>query len=73
MMFVGMDVGSTTVKAALVDGDEVRWRDYPRHNTRQAEMVLEFLSRMESECGLEPGRDRIFFTGSGAGLLAPLV
>ncbi len=73
MMFVGMDVGSTTVKAALVDGDEVRWRDYQRHNTRQAEMVLEFLSRMESECGLEPGRDRIFFTGSGAGLLAPLV
>lgn len=73
MMFVGMDVGSTTVKAALVDGDEVRWRDYQRHNTRQAEMVLEFLCRMESECGLEPGRDRIFFTGSGAGLLAPLV
>ncbi len=73
MKFVGMDVGSTTVKAALVDGGEVRWRDYQRHNTRQAEMVLEFLTRMESECDLTPGRDRIFFTGSGAGLLAPFV
>jgi len=73
MKFVGMDVGSTTVKATLVDGDEVLWKDYQRHNTRQAEMVLEFLSRMESECGLTPGEDRIFFTGSGAGPLAPFV
>ena len=73
MKFVGMDVGSTTVKAALVDGGEVCWRDYQRHNTRQAEMVLEFLTRMESECDLTPGRDRIFFTGSGAGVLAPFV
>ena len=73
MKFVGMDVGSTTAKAALMDGGEVRWRDYQRHNTRQAEMVLEFLTRMESECDLTPGRDRIFFTGSGAGVLAPFV
>jgi predicted CoA-substrate-specific enzyme activase len=28
---------------------------------------------MEDECGLRVGRDRIFLTGSGAGLLAPLV
>ena len=30
-------------------------------------MVLEFLGRIEAECGLQPGRDRIFLTGSGAG------
>jgi predicted CoA-substrate-specific enzyme activase len=71
-MIVGVDVGSTTVKALLVDGGEVRWKDYQRHNTRQAETVLSFLERMERECGLTAGRDRIFFTGSGAGLLAPL-
>ena len=35
--------------------------------------MLEFLDRMEAECGLEPDRDRVFFTGSGAGLIAPLV
>src|SRR5256885_12275844 len=28
---------------------------------------------MDAEAGLTPGRDRVFFTGSGAGFLAPLV
>jgi predicted CoA-substrate-specific enzyme activase len=69
----GVDVGSTTVKAVLVDGLRVTWRDYQRHNTRQAEKVLEFLGRMEAEAGLAPGVDRVFFTGSGAGFIAPLV
>ena len=68
-----MDVGSTTVKAVVVEDGRVIWQDYQRHNTQQAEKVLEFLERMEREGGLAAGRDRIFFTGSGAGLLAPLV
>src|SRR5918912_4041072 len=68
-----MDVGSTTVKAVAVEHDKVLWRDYQRHHTRQAEKVLDFLQRMKDECGLEPGRDLVFFTGSGAGLIAPLV
>jgi predicted CoA-substrate-specific enzyme activase len=72
-MIVGLDVGSTTVKAAVVADGAVLWQDYKRHNTKQAEMVLEFLGRMEAECGFSPGRDRIFMTGSGAGLLAPLI
>jgi len=49
------------------------WQDYKRHDTKQAEMVLEFLARIEPECGLTPGRDRVFITGSGSGLLAPLI
>src|SRR5690606_40032946 len=73
MKTVGMDVGSTTIKAGVVEGGEVLWRDYQRHNTKQAEKALEFLIRMEQEVGLTEGRDRIFFTGSGAGLIAPLV
>jgi len=73
MKIAGMDVGSTTVKALAVEDGKPLWRDYQRHNTKQAETVLEYLSRMESECGLTPGRDRVFFTGSGAGFLAPLV
>jgi predicted CoA-substrate-specific enzyme activase len=74
MMIAGLDVGSTTVKAAVVARDgEVMWQDYKRHNTKQAEMVLEFLARIEAETGFAPGRDRVLLTGSGAGMLAPLV
>jgi len=73
MNLVALDVGSTTVKAVAIENGEVRWRDYQRHDSRQAEKVLEFLDRIEDECGFTPERDRIFFTGSGAGLLGPLV
>jgi activator of 2-hydroxyglutaryl-CoA dehydratase len=73
MRIVGLDVGSTTVKALAMQDGEAIWRDYQRHNTRQAEKVLEFLGRMEAECGLTPGEDLVFLTGSGAGLLAPMV
>lgn len=80
-MIVGVDVGSTTVKAVAVEAysepgrrdDRILWQDYQRHNTKQAETVLEFLARMESECSLTPERDAIFFTGSGAGFISPLV
>ncbi len=71
MLIVGLDVGSTTVKAAVAEDGATRWQDYQRHNTKQAEMVLGFLQRMEAECGLTPGRDRVFLTGSGAGFIAP--
>src|SRR5688572_4080830 len=73
MKIVAMDVGSTTVKAVAMEDGRVLWRDYRRHNTKQAETALEFLTRIESECGYAAGRDRLFLTGSGAGLLAPLV
>jgi predicted CoA-substrate-specific enzyme activase len=73
MKLVGVDVGSTTVKAVVTVDGKVTWQDYQRHNTRQAEKVLEFLARMETEAGLTAGADRVFFTGSGAGFIAPLV
>src|SRR3989442_114606 len=73
MKFAGVDVGSTTVKAVVIEDGKVRWQDYQRHNTRQAEKVLEFLARMETEAGLTAGADRVFFTGSGAGFIAPQV
>lgn len=73
MLTVGLDIGSTTVKAAVAVDGAARWHDYQRHNTRQAETVLSFLQRLESDCGLTPGRDRIYVTGSGGGILAPLL
>src|SRR5271166_4476402 len=42
---VGMDVGSTTVKAVIVDveTDQIIWSDYQRHETKQPEKTLAFL------------------------------
>jgi len=73
MKIIALDIGSTTVKAVVVENDQLLWRDYKRHNTRQAEMVLEFLARMEAECQIEPQHDRIFITGSGAGVIGPFI
>ena len=72
---VGLDVGSTTVKAVVVNpaNDQILWRDYQRHDTKQPEKVLEFLKRMEEEVGIVPGHTRIFITGSGGGGIAPLI
>jgi predicted CoA-substrate-specific enzyme activase len=70
---VGMDVGSTTVKAVVVDPltKKILWNDYQRHHTKQAECVLEFLVRIGKELGdVGPDAVRMFVTGSGA---APLV
>ena len=72
---VGFDVGSTSVKAVVVeaDTDAIVWQDYRRHETHQPENVLEFLRRMESEVGISEDNCRIIFSGSGGGPLAPLV
>jgi predicted CoA-substrate-specific enzyme activase len=69
---VGLDVGSTTVKAVVVDAatDKVLWQDYQRHETKQPEKTLEFLKRMESEIGINRHNARMFMTGSGGGGIA---
>jgi predicted CoA-substrate-specific enzyme activase len=72
---IGLDVGSTTVKAVVVDAatDEVLWSDYQRHDTKQPEKTLELLKRIEEETEAEAGNTRIFVTGSGGGNMAPLL
>ncbi|MFZ0536708.1 MAG: BadF/BadG/BcrA/BcrD ATPase family protein, partial [Candidatus Sulfotelmatobacter sp.] len=69
---VGLDVGSTTVKATVVDAatDKVLWQDYQRHETKQPEKSLEFLRRMEKEVGINRHNTRMFMTGSGGGAIA---
>jgi predicted CoA-substrate-specific enzyme activase len=73
--FVGLDVGSTTVKAIVVDAatDKTIWQDYQRHETRQPEKCLEFLRRMEADTGINAQNTRIFITGSGGGTIAEMV
>lgn len=69
---VGLDVGSTTVKAVAIDAaaDEIVWSDYQRHETKQPEKTLEFLARLEADIGIAPDNTRVFVTGSGGGTLA---
>src|SRR5579872_6281735 len=69
---IGMDVGSTTVKAVVLDPatKQILWSDYQRHHTKQPEYVLGML---ETILGAFPDRApndfKIFLTGSGAGPL----
>ena len=55
---IGIDVGSTTVKAVVVDPEtkEILWSDYQRHQTKQPEKVLEFLERIEAALPQHPAR-----------------
>jgi predicted CoA-substrate-specific enzyme activase len=70
----GLDVGSTTCKYSIATASgELLGQAYERHNTKQAEKILDFLIRLEKDHGFTPEQDRVFFTGSGAGLIAPLV
>ena len=72
-LVIGMDVGSTTVKAVVITPDtkEVLWHDYQRHHTKQPEKVLEFLERILAAFPENaPENFRMFLTGSGSGPLA---
>ncbi len=71
---IGIDVGSTTVKAVVCDpvGLEILWSDYKRHETRQAEVVRDFLVRI-GVAFPDAGTIQVFLTGSGSGpLVEPL-
>ena len=73
---VGIDVGSTTVKAVVLDGTtlEILWSDYQRHQTKQPEKLLELIEVIEATFPESPRAEwRLFLTGSGASpLCAPL-
>src|SRR6266496_1180909 len=72
-VLIGIDVGSTTVKAAVVDPEtrQIIWSDYQRHQTKQAEKVAELMTQIGLDFPrLPPGAIRCFITGSGAGPLA---
>ena len=69
---IGMDVGSTTVKAVVFEpaSKEILWSDYKRHNTKQPEFVLDMLETILAAFPDRPIGDwKIFLTGSGS---APL-
>lgn len=70
-LVIGMDVGSTTVKAVVVDVTtrQILWHRYERHHTKQPEKVLELLEAILAQFGEGNDRYRLFLTGSGSGPL----
>ncbi len=66
---IGMDVGSTTVKAVVVNpaNKEILWSDYQRHHTKQPEYVLSMLEQITAAFPDHPADGwRMFLTGSGS-------
>jgi activator of 2-hydroxyglutaryl-CoA dehydratase/predicted nucleotide-binding protein (sugar kinase/HSP70/actin superfamily) len=71
-ILIGIDVGSTTAKAIVVDPVSLRmlWSDYQRHQTKQAEKIGELLAQIALDFPNVPQASiRCFITGSGAGPL----
>ena len=71
-LIIGLDVGSTTVKAVVVDPvtDEILWKDYQRHETKQQEKALAFLRAVEQAFPDVPrSAFRLSLTGTGGSSL----
>ncbi|MDR1294731.1 MAG: acyl-CoA dehydratase activase-related protein [Bifidobacteriaceae bacterium] len=76
LLRLGIDIGSTTVKAVLMDGDTILFEDYRRHH---AEIRIELGKLLSDVAAARPGGEAaVAVTGSGglgvAGMLgAPFV
>ena len=73
-LFIGVDVGSTTCKLAVVDPEtkEIIWSKYERHETRQPEKAREMLAEIQAAYpDVKDDEIRLFITGSGGGPIGP--
>ncbi len=71
--YIGIDVGSTTVKLVLVDADSmaIRWHAYQRHEGQQIPKLLELLQQLELDFpALTLDVVPAYITGSGGAPLA---
>ena len=68
-IWIGLDVGSTTAKAVVInENNEVIWKQYQRHNAHQQELVLEYLNAVESM--FPDSHVTVYTTGSGGRIIA---
>jgi predicted CoA-substrate-specific enzyme activase len=72
---LGVDLGSTALKAVLVEEETrtVRWRRYERHEARVAERLLEWLRTLEREFEISQTNCRVFATGTAADDIAAAI
>jgi predicted CoA-substrate-specific enzyme activase len=70
--WIGLDVGSTAVKAVVVDAADgtIRDRRYLRHGTRQADGALKLIRQLAAADPDLLSNSYLFFTGSGGRALA---
>lgn len=70
--WIGLDIGSTAVKAVVVHAasGEIRDRRYLRHGTRQADGTLNLLRQLSAADPVLLSNSHLFFTGSGGRALA---
>ena len=73
-LVIGLDVGSTTVKAVVMPATEnqIIWQDYRRHETEQGRTALGFLKRIWNDLGMAGRTVRLCLTGSGAREIASI-
>jgi activator of 2-hydroxyglutaryl-CoA dehydratase len=71
-LIIGLDIGSTTIKAVVMPakGNRVLWQEYRRHESEQGRTALDFLNRIWKDLELAKQRVRLCLTGSGAGEIA---
>ncbi len=65
-MRVGLDVGSTTIKCVVLDGDNIVYHTYERHYSHIMEKAQELLRRIDGE--YLHGRKAIFAISGSAGM-----
>lgn len=72
-LLVGIDVGSTTTKTAVVNAEnrELLFYNYKRHNASQVKSVAEALQVLEAR--FADAEVRVAFTGSGAKPIAEML
>ncbi len=75
-LIIGLDVGSTTVKAVVMTPDDkkILWKRYQRHEIKQPELVENFLIDIMNNFDFIPqDKWRVFISGIGGEILAPIL
>ncbi len=75
-LYIGIDIGSTTAKTAVVDPTtkKIIWSKYIRHETKQPEFTRDLLIEIgEQFPDVKHDEIRVFMTGSGSGPITPHV
>ena len=66
ILTLGIDVGSTTVKTALMRGEKTLFRSYERHFAQVREKTVQVLKKIKTLTGDEEMKVAVSLRGNGA-------